>query len=549
MRKGVRGFTIVEVMVVVSIIGILATVGVLSYLRIQVRVRDDKRLANVTIIHEALERYYLKNGQYPSCDQINTGPAIASLLEIDSEILIAPKATSGTTSSLKCVDDPDPQNEALNDTYVISWTKDANSILDGGFELYYLSEKDSIAAQPIISRYKSKTFAVNQQIPAPVKPTITVNANSTKIIASVAVTTCTTAGYTIEYKINSRQNRGDWMTGTWSTISSLEVDNEQGVLYGFQAIVRCVLGNTTGPNSPMSDTAEAGYIDKPSKISGLISDTNDDYGTTVTIYGWDRTVCPTGTDVLYEYYYTRNSVPALTKDSVGNNYSAGINPEHNFDFSMVIVGQGYTNDIHVRTSCKSEYVNSEWTDYATNSFTVPVSSPGLTFSISREATGISQTYIDSSGNPKTITSKKNDVVVSAHIECDDGLTTEQGDVIAPGVGIYSRVDIWSSKYSFNNIAPDTFGWFSASNNNQWFINDYRYLSSDGNDHPIVNLNITLVNTATPPAGTVSGTWGMRLRPYCMNKVTNVKGYIPDTSNNAIPAVQQKIDFLAPALLP
>lgn len=73
MKKTTNGFTIVEILVVIAIIGILATIGILSYSRVQANARDMQRSSKITIIAEALEKYYDKNGEYPGCaDMIGT---------------------------------------------------------------------------------------------------------------------------------------------------------------------------------------------------------------------------------------------------------------------------------------------------------------------------------------------------------------------------------------------------------------------------------------------------------------------------------------------
>jgi len=58
MRKTTSGFTIIEVLVVVAIIGVLTTVGFVSYGSIEAGARDSKRSSQITVISEALEKYY-----------------------------------------------------------------------------------------------------------------------------------------------------------------------------------------------------------------------------------------------------------------------------------------------------------------------------------------------------------------------------------------------------------------------------------------------------------------------------------------------------------
>jgi len=61
-----RGFTIVEILVVLVIISILVIGSVPFIGRAQADARDDRREADIAIITAALERYYQDNGEYPS---------------------------------------------------------------------------------------------------------------------------------------------------------------------------------------------------------------------------------------------------------------------------------------------------------------------------------------------------------------------------------------------------------------------------------------------------------------------------------------------------
>ncbi len=66
MKKLSRGFTLIEIAVVVAIIAILAAITLVAYNRVQIEARDTKRKNDISILQTALEKYYDTNGTYPS---------------------------------------------------------------------------------------------------------------------------------------------------------------------------------------------------------------------------------------------------------------------------------------------------------------------------------------------------------------------------------------------------------------------------------------------------------------------------------------------------
>lgn len=64
-QKGV-GFTLLELLVVIGIIGILAAMGTLVYARLTLQGRDARRRSDVQTVAQAIDQYYLINDQvYP----------------------------------------------------------------------------------------------------------------------------------------------------------------------------------------------------------------------------------------------------------------------------------------------------------------------------------------------------------------------------------------------------------------------------------------------------------------------------------------------------
>jgi len=61
-----RGFTIIELLVVVGIIGIVTGIVMSSISNAKAKGRDAKRIADISVIQLALERYYDINSKYPT---------------------------------------------------------------------------------------------------------------------------------------------------------------------------------------------------------------------------------------------------------------------------------------------------------------------------------------------------------------------------------------------------------------------------------------------------------------------------------------------------
>jgi len=75
MKKHLRsGFTLIELMIVISILGMVATVGVGNYIKAQQRGRDARRFSDLDQIQKAQEQYFSINSLYVNMQNPMTQP-------------------------------------------------------------------------------------------------------------------------------------------------------------------------------------------------------------------------------------------------------------------------------------------------------------------------------------------------------------------------------------------------------------------------------------------------------------------------------------------
>ncbi len=69
-KKFSRGFTLLELLVVIIIIGLIATIVIASVNSARAKGRDTKRITELDSMRDALSIYYSTNGSYPQTADI-----------------------------------------------------------------------------------------------------------------------------------------------------------------------------------------------------------------------------------------------------------------------------------------------------------------------------------------------------------------------------------------------------------------------------------------------------------------------------------------------
>lgn len=81
-----QGFTIVELLIVIVVIGILAALVITTFTGIQQKARNTERETDIKALHSQIEAYYAQEGFYPQLSDVTT----ANLKGLDGDALVDP---------------------------------------------------------------------------------------------------------------------------------------------------------------------------------------------------------------------------------------------------------------------------------------------------------------------------------------------------------------------------------------------------------------------------------------------------------------------------
>lgn len=100
-----QGFTIVELLIVIVVIGILAGLVIVTFNGIQQKARNTERQTDVKAMQSHLEAYNAQNGYYPTLANLNTQPGTGNwwiqdnMAGLDKDALKDPKGTGNTVAA------------------------------------------------------------------------------------------------------------------------------------------------------------------------------------------------------------------------------------------------------------------------------------------------------------------------------------------------------------------------------------------------------------------------------------------------------------------
>ncbi|QIA05385.1 MULTISPECIES: type IV pilin protein [Pseudomonas] len=107
MRRSNRGFTLIEIMIVIAIIGIMLTIGLPSYNEYVKKGRRADVVSTLSEQAQILERFYSKNNVYTGVTGLSTGNdfyTITPTLTDQTFLLTATRKTGTAMATDKCGD-------------------------------------------------------------------------------------------------------------------------------------------------------------------------------------------------------------------------------------------------------------------------------------------------------------------------------------------------------------------------------------------------------------------------------------------------------------
>ena len=267
-----RGFTLVEVMIVVTIVAVLAGIILVVYPGIQAGARNDATSSQTTVLSEALEKYYEKNGEYPTCADMTAAPATISsntLIGINPNVFTRVGGTSGT-NSISC--------SGLTGSNLV-YTPAASGL---DYTLQYKEE------------YTGKTVTINSRHHQADEVASTVSGLSVaqsgaNVVATANSTPCTTTSTL--YSFRSQVNAGAWSAySAWSTSNTTSQPGTQGYKYTYQVQTQCAGGSQVAAGPTASYIYPVSTPAAPTLLASLS-------GTSAV--GTASATCPAGTTATY----------------------------------------------------------------------------------------------------------------------------------------------------------------------------------------------------------------------------------------------------------
>ena len=122
LKQKSKGFTIVELLIVIVVIAILATLVIVTFTGIQQKARDSQRQTDINAVDSHVEAFYAQYGAYPTVAQITASSWRSKYMKgLDPDALLAPNSTTAIDA-----------NASTKSKYQYAPTDDSGTACAGG---------------------------------------------------------------------------------------------------------------------------------------------------------------------------------------------------------------------------------------------------------------------------------------------------------------------------------------------------------------------------------------------------------------------------------
>ncbi|MDO8573537.1 MAG: type II secretion system protein [Candidatus Daviesbacteria bacterium] len=165
MTKSARGFTLVELLVVISIIAILSAIGLVIFSGAQKSGRTAKRIGDLKAIQTALEVYYSRNGSYPTTGEA-TGKGVNCANGQWGGAWVSECSLWGSKASDQVV-------PGLVPSYIVAFPQDPqmDKVASKSCYLYTSDGTDYKLLDHIVSEFTAADYQSQKNLVDPMRPT------------------------------------------------------------------------------------------------------------------------------------------------------------------------------------------------------------------------------------------------------------------------------------------------------------------------------------------------------------------------------------------
>ncbi|PIQ70605.1 hypothetical protein COV88_03200 [Candidatus Saccharibacteria bacterium CG11_big_fil_rev_8_21_14_0_20_41_19] len=411
-KQLVRGFTIIELLVVITIVGILASITLVVYSGVQNKARDvsvqsdlDRMEALQTaygIKHNtAGKAYYSGNGADSDLPFTPSNNNVISVVVNATDYCLRGYNTSGDYNSIEnsLIKESTPgvcativpiyapsapaisvvpnsgnvlatvipsscitgtiqysiRNRINNGSWsgYTAWSAgltDSQPVAEGT-KYGYMAQARCYANEELISESTaSLEVSYTSPVDSPPVPTITIVLNGANVQSSIdAPSSCSAGLAQLQYRFAYRTNDGTWGSyNAWAASTTATTAAIEGRKFGSRAEARCYI-DADNFSSPSAGSPEMSYIHPITSVPGGPTVNKSTPDWYSTTFSWSTTACASGLSARWQYHYYTNY-----------GYDSGWVATDGVSVSFVTAKINYYYTTDVKVQCYSVYSTGPW---------------------------------------------------------------------------------------------------------------------------------------------------------------------------------------------